>query len=181
VLSFYYSFFGNRTFNNSPTNSSALLALWPDHSDSTHWLWTELVRVKVTLWLVLYSQWVRLGAKTPRFMAINLFFNRILAVIVLNVAYLLRARTVEAEKQPLLGNGLYTCSRGMCHIPCDIMQQQERCYKWRSLWVHTAPVAMQLCGKHISAAVNQHTTIEEVVFSVGMSWGYIMSISGSQI
>jgi hypothetical protein len=27
VLSFYYSFFGNRTFNNSPTNSSALLAL----------------------------------------------------------------------------------------------------------------------------------------------------------
>jgi hypothetical protein len=26
---------------------------------------------------------------------------------------------------------------------------------------------MQLCGKHTSAAVNQHATIEEAVFSVG--------------
>jgi hypothetical protein len=26
---------------------------------------------------------------------------------------------------------------------------------------------MQLCGKHISTAVNQHATIEEAVFSVG--------------
>jgi hypothetical protein len=26
---------------------------------------------------------------------------------------------------------------------------------------------MQLCGKHISAAANQHATIEEAVFSVG--------------
>jgi hypothetical protein len=40
-----------------------------------------------------------------------------------NVAYLLKARTVEAEKQPLLGNGLYMCSRGMHHIHCDVMQQ----------------------------------------------------------
>jgi hypothetical protein len=37
------------------------------------------------------------------------------------VAYLLKARTVEAEKQPLLGNGLYTCSRGTHHIHCDVM------------------------------------------------------------
>jgi hypothetical protein len=29
-------------------------------------------------------------------------------------------------------------------------------------------VAMQLCGKHISAAVNQYATTEEVVFSVGL-------------
>jgi hypothetical protein len=27
---------------------------------------------------------------------------------------------------------------------------------------------MQLCGTHISAAVNQHATLEEVVFSVGL-------------
>jgi hypothetical protein len=29
------------------------------------------------------------------------------------VAYLLKARTVEAEKQPFLGNGPYTRSRGL--------------------------------------------------------------------
>jgi hypothetical protein len=28
----------------------------------------------------------------------------------------------EAEKQPLLGNGSYTCSRGTRHIRCDVMQ-----------------------------------------------------------
>jgi hypothetical protein len=28
-------------------------------------------------------------------------------------------------------------------------------------------VAMQPCGKHISAAVNLHATIDEAVFSVG--------------
>jgi hypothetical protein len=39
------------------------------------------------------------------------------------VTYLLKTRTVEAEKQPLLGNGPYTCSRGMRHIRCDITQQ----------------------------------------------------------
>jgi hypothetical protein len=33
--------------------------------------------------------------------------------------------------------------------------------------VSVALVAMQLCGKHISVAVNQHATIEEAVFSVG--------------
>jgi hypothetical protein len=33
--------------------------------------------------------------------------------------------------------------------------------------VRAARVAMQQCGKHISAAVNQHATVEEAVFSVG--------------
>jgi hypothetical protein len=33
--------------------------------------------------------------------------------------------------------------------------------------VSDALVATQRCGKHISAAVNQHATIEEAVFSVG--------------
>jgi hypothetical protein len=39
------------------------------------------------------------------------------------VAYLLKARTVEAEKEQLLGNGLYTCSRGTPHVRCDVTQQ----------------------------------------------------------
>jgi hypothetical protein len=38
-------------------------------------------------------------------------------------AYLLKARTAEVEKQPLLGNGPYTRSRGMRHVRCDVMQQ----------------------------------------------------------
>jgi hypothetical protein len=71
------------------------------------------------------------------------------------VAYLLKARTVEAEKQPLLGNGPYTRSRGTRHVCCDVTQQYKRCCKRRSLWVRTALVATQLCGKPISAAVNQ--------------------------
>jgi hypothetical protein len=33
--------------------------------------------------------------------------------------------------------------------------------------VHTACVATQWCGKHFSAAVNQHVTTSEVEFSVG--------------
>jgi hypothetical protein len=33
--------------------------------------------------------------------------------------------------------------------------------------VRTAHIVTQLCGKRISAAVNQHVTIEEAVFSVG--------------
>jgi hypothetical protein len=36
------------------------------------------------------------------------------------VAYLLKERAVEAEKQPLLGNGLYTRSRGTLHLRCDV-------------------------------------------------------------
>jgi hypothetical protein len=33
--------------------------------------------------------------------------------------------------------------------------------------VSATPVAMQRCGKHISAAMNQHATIEEAEFSAG--------------
>jgi hypothetical protein len=33
--------------------------------------------------------------------------------------------------------------------------------------VSGALIAKQRCGKHISAAVNQHATIEEAVFSAG--------------
>jgi hypothetical protein len=33
--------------------------------------------------------------------------------------------------------------------------------------VRAARVVMQQCSKHISAAVNQHATTEEAVFSVG--------------
>jgi hypothetical protein len=45
--------------------------------------------------------------------------------------------------------------------------------------VSTALVAKQRCGKHIFAAVTQHTTIEEAVFSVEAPLGYIARISGS--
>jgi hypothetical protein len=37
------------------------------------------------------------------------------------------------------------------------------------------------CGKHISAAVNQHVTKEEVVFSVDLPPDYIMRISSIKI
>jgi hypothetical protein len=40
-----------------------------------------------------------------------------------SVAYVLKARTVKAEKQTLLGNGPYTRSRGTRHAHCDVMQQ----------------------------------------------------------
>jgi hypothetical protein len=39
------------------------------------------------------------------------------------VAYLLKARTVEAEKQPLLCNSPYARSRGTRHVLCDVTQQ----------------------------------------------------------
>jgi hypothetical protein len=38
-------------------------------------------------------------------------------------AYLFKARTVQAEKQPLVGNGPHTSSRGTHHVHYDIMQQ----------------------------------------------------------
>jgi hypothetical protein len=83
-----------------------------------------------------------------------------------SVAHLLKERTVEAEELQLLGKGPYASSRGTRHVRCDVTQQ-KRCCKRRSLWFSAALVGTQLCGKHISAAVNQHATIEAVVFSVG--------------
>jgi hypothetical protein len=97
------------------------------------------------------------------------------------VAYLLKARTVEAEKQLLLGNGPYTRNRRAHHLRCDITQQKKRCCKYRSLWVRAALVATQLCGKHITARVNQHSTIEEAVFSMGPPRDYITRISPAGI
>jgi hypothetical protein len=52
-----------------------------------------------------------------------------------SVAYLLKARTVEAEQQALLGNGPYTRSKGTRQVRCDVTQQSKRCRKRRSLWV----------------------------------------------
>jgi hypothetical protein len=92
-----------------------------------------------------------------------------------HTSYLLKARTDDAEKQPLLGHG----SRQRCHVRCDVTQQLKRCSKRHSLWVYAALVATQLCGEHISAAVNQHATEEDPVFSVAPPQGYIMRISRS--
>jgi hypothetical protein len=92
-----------------------------------------------------------------------------------NVAYLLKARIVEAEKQSLLGNGPYTRSRGKRHVRFDVTQQYKRRCKRRYLWVRAELVATQLCYKHISAAVNQNTAIEKAVFSMGPSRGYSQS------
>jgi hypothetical protein len=39
------------------------------------------------------------------------------------VAHSLKARTVEAEEQSLLCNGLYTRSRGTRHVGYDFTQQ----------------------------------------------------------
>jgi hypothetical protein len=45
--------------------------------------------------------------------------------------------------------------------------------------VHAMRVAMQQCGKHISAAVNLHAVIDEAIFSAGPPRGYIKRISSS--
>jgi hypothetical protein len=78
------------------------------------------------------------------------------------VAYLLKASTVEAEKQPLLGNGPCIRSREMRHIRCDITQVFSV--------VRPALVANQRRGKHISAAVNQHATIEGLLGNGVFRW-----------
>jgi hypothetical protein len=67
--------------------------------------------------------------------------------------------TPESRNNSLLGNGslnIFPRKRKCATI-------EKRCL----LGVSEALVAMQRCGKHISAAVNQHATIEEPVFSVG--------------
>jgi hypothetical protein len=91
---------------------------------------------------------------------VTVFYKNILQNI---VVYLLKARTVEAEKQPLLGNGPYTRSRGTRHVCCEARNNRRNVISmaWALL------IATQRYGKHISSAVNQHATIEESVFSVG--------------
>jgi hypothetical protein len=62
-----------------------------------------------------------------------------------------------------------------------IPAEAKACNNRRTVFsmVRAARIAMQRCGKHISAAVNQPATIEEAVFSVGPPRGYIMGISHS--
>jgi hypothetical protein len=60
------------------------------------------------------------------------------------VEYLLKTRTVEAEKQPLLSNGPYICCTGQRYVRCDVTQQLKRCWMRRSLWVRATIVATQL-------------------------------------
>jgi hypothetical protein len=60
------------------------------------------------------------------------------------VEYLLKARTVEPEKDPLLGN-TRTNNRGI------VTKRDVTC----------TAVAMEQWSKHISVATNTHTTIEE--------------------
>jgi hypothetical protein len=69
------------------------------------------------------------------------------------VAYMLKPRTVEAEKR--LGNGLYSRSRVTHDVRCDVARQVKICCKRRSLGVRATLVFTHICGKHISAAVNQ--------------------------
>jgi hypothetical protein len=97
------------------------------------------------------------------------------------VAYLLEANTVDAGKQPLLGNGQYTRSRGTRHVCCDIMYTVTSHNNRRAVFsfVCAVCIATQQWGKRISAAVNQHATIEEVVVSVGRLLGCITRISHS--
>jgi hypothetical protein len=65
--------------------------------------------------------------------------------------------TLESRNSSLLRNS-------SVNIPAEAHERNNRTAMC-SL-VRAASVAMQLWGKHISAAVNQHATLEEVVFSV---------------
>jgi hypothetical protein len=47
--------------------------------------------------------------------------------------------------------------------------------------VRPALVAKQLCGKHISAAVKKHATLEEALFSVSPPRGYITRSPAARI
>jgi hypothetical protein len=60
------------------------------------------------------------------------------------------------------------------HIPAEANASNNR----RAVFsvVRAALVATQRYGKYISAAVNQHATIEEAVFSVGAARGYVTRI-----
>jgi hypothetical protein len=76
--------------------------------------------------------------------------------------------TPESWNSSLLGNGLVS-------IPTEV----NTCNNRREVFsmVHTMCIATQLCGKHISAAVNQNATVEEAVFTVGSPHAYITRIS----
>jgi hypothetical protein len=73
--------------------------------------------------------------------------------------------TPESRNSSLPGNG------SVKHIRKEAIARNIR--KAVFSVIRAARVAMQQCGKHISAAVNQHATIEEAVFSMGPPGGYI--------
>jgi hypothetical protein len=83
------------------------------------------------------------------------------------VAYLLKVRTVRAEERPLLANGSYTRSK------------ERVTYVWRHATMEEVLQAAFSVDPRSSAAVNQHASTEEEVFSVGQPRGYITRISRS--
>jgi hypothetical protein len=66
--------------------------------------------------------------------------------------------TPESRNSSLLGN---------CSV--NRFPRKGKCSNRRAVFsvFRAARVAMQRCGKHISAAANQHATLHEAVFSVG--------------
>jgi hypothetical protein len=63
--------------------------------------------------------------------------------------------TPESRNSSLLGNG-------SVNVFPRKRTTEDRCFLW-----FAPPRCYVTCDKHISATVNQHTIIEEVVFSVG--------------
>jgi hypothetical protein len=70
---------------------------------------------------------------------------------------------VDAEKQPLFGNGTYTRSRGTRHVTVEEVLQAAP-----SLGLRRASCYATL-RKNYSCSNDQHATIEEAVFSVGVA------------
>jgi hypothetical protein len=65
-----------------------------------------------------------------------------------------------------LKSGIVHCWATACkHIPAEVNVCKNRRVVFSV--VCAMLVAIQRCGKHISAAVNPHATIEEAMFSVG--------------
>jgi hypothetical protein len=68
--------------------------------------------------------------------------------------------TPESKNRSFLGNG-----------SVNTFPRKRTRYNRRTVFpvVSASLVGAPRCGKHISAAVNQHATIEEAVFSVGVA------------
>jgi plasmid stability protein len=77
------------------------------------------------------------------------------------VTYLFKHRSMEAEKRPLLGNGLYTRSTRTRHVSCDISQQLKRRCNRRLLGSSQLSLL-----RNCAVELNQHATIDKAVFSV---------------
>jgi hypothetical protein len=92
---------------------------------------------------------------------------------VYTVAYLLKARTVEAEKQPLTGNGPYTRSKGTRHVRCDVTVNRRS--DASGVFCGFAPRSLL---RNCAPNTFLHQWINTVL-SVGPARGYITSISHS--